>query len=823
MKNKLPFLSGSIVKKQLAIVALLVGGSFTEVMGQAGYDYRSQKTGGTWSNYSTWQRREVGTTDWVGLSLNQPVPDYTANSITISSGTTVTITGHVLADQVTVANGATLTINFPYSLTVNDDAGTDLQVDGTIIAKGRGDNSFGNIERNGSNASIVFSATGVYKHNYESNPSNANKTAWGILPVATWDPASTVEINVAGTEMNTASIPATTNFNQAFGNLKWYTPNLGADNISMNSLLENIQGNFEVISTGLSQLVLTPTNNYNYFLSVGKDFKVLNDSKVVFAAGNSTTPSAAFSLNIGGSFEVASGAKFTNSRASFPVDITFTGTGTINSVNTIGNMNFNVAQSGNMTLLSNFAVPGNQTVPATFNVSGRLNTGTYNINGNGTFNLQSGATLGIGSAVGLNASTGSIRTATRNLNSDATYIYNGTSSQTTGAELPLTVSGLIIDNTGTVNTVELTNSVSVTKKFTLQNGVLSPKNKTFKLIESPALVVTAINNSYVDGAINYEVSTAGSKTMLFPIGKNAIARPITLTLDQATGVNNYIASQTESALNVPASKMPTGLDAVSSKRYFTISQSGTGAVTNAFVKLTYNADEVVADKEMRIIKSEGASGWMNLGGTLTANSTVTSTNAFSTFSQFAVAYKTINPLPVELVAFKAVKAENAVNVTWATASEKNNAYFSVERSADGKNFTAIGQVEGAGTTSLAKQYAFADKNPLSNVSYYRLKQVDFDGAAEFSQIVKVVNTKGPTASVNAFPNPTTALVNIEIGGLNEAATLQVIDLTGRVVAEQILAKDATKAQVNLASQPAGVYQVKLVSANGMTVLKVVKN
>ena len=69
------------------------------------------------------------------------------------------------------------------------------------------------------------------------NPANSNKTAWGIIPIATWDPASTIEINVAGAEMNTASVPASMNINQNFGNLKWNTPALLSGNISLNSLV----------------------------------------------------------------------------------------------------------------------------------------------------------------------------------------------------------------------------------------------------------------------------------------------------------------------------------------------------------------------------------------------------------------------------------------------------------------------------------------------------------------------------------------------------------------------------------------------------------
>ena len=810
----LPNLGKNFWGKQLTMVVLLIGASFTQVLAQS-YEYRAAKTG-NWSASTTWEKRVVGSTNWGPLGITEK-PNFSVETITITSGNTVYVNEATTVDQLVVENGATLSINYPIGLTVNDGSGTDFLVNGTVVANGRGSDGFGNILKTVSTAEIAFNAGSVYKHEYQESTTNPGKTAWGILPIATWDPASTVEINVAGATMTTTSIPTTVLFNQNFGNVKWNTPNLTA-NISLFHELANVQGSLEVISTGTGSLYLNNQDSHFYTLNVGKDFKILNSSKVVFAVSNPTNAAGNFYLNIGRGMEISTTASFLHSRTSYPVKVTFTGTDGIISASTttanpLRNMEFEVASGAEVTLANPFVIAN----PATLEVYGTLNTGIYNISGGGNFNLNGGGAIGIGSPSGLNGNL-AISNANLLISPSATFIYNGTYSQPTGSSLPSTVGNLIIDNGG--NTVEMTNNLIVTTSLNLQSGVLSTNGKTLTLVESPSLSVVqnVDNKSFVSGTVRYEAGTAGNKTMVYPVGKDNVARPITLTLTQGTGTNTYTASQTESALSITS--YPGEIESVSSKRFYTISKGGGATVSNAFVTLTFNADEIVANTEMRIIKSTNGGNWSDLGGSTNGN-TVTSTNPFTTFSQFAIAYKNITPLPVELTAFKAEKAENAVKVTWATASEKNNAYFVIERSADGKNFTTAGQVEGNGTTSAAKNYAFLDKNPLNNVSYYRLKQVDLDGTFEYSQIVKVLmNNRNTGLSLNAFPNPTTENLNIQVSGLNSIATLQVIDLTGRVLAEQQIVNDA---KVNLAAYPAGIYHIKLVTDNETTSLKVIKN
>lgn len=98
-------------------------------------------------------------------------------------------------------------------------------------------------------------------------------------------------------------------------------------------------------------------------------------------------------------------------------------------------------------------------------------------------------------------------------------------------------------------------------------------------------------------------------------------------------------------------------------------------------------------------------------------------------------------LPIDLVKFNASKNDNGVMLEWVTASETNNDYFSIERSFDGRNFTEIGQIKGAGLSYSDLSYVYTDNKVLdiaqSNDVYYRLKQTDFDGLFSFSEVISL--------------------------------------------------------------------------------------
>ncbi|OKL40894.1 T9SS type A sorting domain-containing protein [Pontibacter flavimaris] len=145
----------------------------------------------------------------------------------------------------------------------------------------------------------------------------------------------------------------------------------------------------------------------------------------------------------------------------------------------------------------------------------------------------------------------------------------------------------------------------------------------------------------------------------------------------------------------------------------------------------------------------------------------------------------VAPLPVELMYFKgAVQGANA-SLTWATAQELDNEKFVVERSQDGKSFSQIGEVQGHGNSSILINYTFTDTNPGVGTNYYRLRQVDFGGTEETSNVV-ALQFKGGQHTLNgnlAKVYPTIAATEVNVSLALHNAQVTVLNANGLQVAQ----------------------------------------
>jgi hypothetical protein len=144
----------------------------------------------------------------------------------------------------------------------------------------------------------------------------------------------------------------------------------------------------------------------------------------------------------------------------------------------------------------------------------------------------------------------------------------------------------------------------------------------------------------------------------------------------------------------------------------------------------------------------------------------------------AVDCNTIAPLPVELSSFTAAFGGNQVNLSWTTASEKNSADFTVERSFDGETFSAVTKVAAAGTSSARREYAATDRGMRKGLNYYRLKQTDLDGTFSYSQVIPV-QAGGVEQQLQAYGD--NGSLNIVVQTTGALQTLRVLDNMGRVV------------------------------------------
>ncbi|MEM7039595.1 MAG: T9SS type A sorting domain-containing protein, partial [Bacteroidota bacterium] len=169
--------------------------------------------------------------------------------------------------------------------------------------------------------------------------------------------------------------------------------------------------------------------------------------------------------------------------------------------------------------------------------------------------------------------------------------------------------------------------------------------------------------------------------------------------------------------------------------------------------------------------------------------------------------------PVEFSAFDAQQVGADVLLTWTTATESNNSHFEVQRSPDGQAFTQAGLVSGAGTSFTATNYDFTDAAPLPGVSWYRLRQVDLNGAFSFSETRRVQFDPALQLIHNIFPNPVHGdemQVNLYVPETG-AADLLVFDAFGKQLMNVRREFAAGMNTLRLAADElaAGVYFLKM--------------
>jgi hypothetical protein len=173
-------------------------------------------------------------------------------------------------------------------------------------------------------------------------------------------------------------------------------------------------------------------------------------------------------------------------------------------------------------------------------------------------------------------------------------------------------------------------------------------------------------------------------------------------------------------------------------------------------------------------------------------------------------------LPVELLEFKATPngAVKNVDLMWVTASEINNDYFVIERSTNANDWLPLDSIDGAGNSNAVLSYHYPDNNPYSGTSYYRLKQVDFNGTTEYSNI-EVVNFEG-LEIVSLFPNPGNGEVTISIkSSATGTLELKAYDSLGKLVSNEVFQVNEGVSSINTQINASdGKYFISAMMSNG---------
>lgn len=176
---------------------------------------------------------------------------------------------------------------------------------------------------------------------------------------------------------------------------------------------------------------------------------------------------------------------------------------------------------------------------------------------------------------------------------------------------------------------------------------------------------------------------------------------------------------------------------------------------------------------------------------------------------------TTQPLPVELTRFDAAAKGSGVALSWATASEKNSAYFEVQRSATGEAYETIGKVAAQGSSTSLREYAYADSRPLVGRAYYRLRQVDADGSSAYSPVASV--RADGLAEAQPYPNPSTDALTLpaSLG----AVQYRIFNPLGQMLLQ---GQAAGNERLDVRTLPKGPFFLELTNATGRHTQRLVK-
>jgi hypothetical protein len=344
-------------------------------------------------------------------------------------------------------------------------------------------------------------------------------------------------------------------------------------------------------------------------------------------------------------------------------------------------------------------------------------------------------------------------------------------------------------------------TVSISIVFT--QGVINTTAANYLNVSSTGSAANANNSSYVDGPIRKTGNTAFD----FPVGDNGFYRPISISAP--TTATHFFTAQ---YFNVgqtfgAASTWDPTFWTVSGCEYWVLDRN-TGASSNVNVTLSWNENAcggpgyITNPADLRVTRWTGTN-WVNHGNGGTtgnnANGTIVTSAAVTAFSPFTLASVTaLNPLPVELKKFWAEDNGPTVTLKWITASESNNKSFTIQRSSNGINYDDLYVQQGAGTSVEENFYEFVDEAPIAGLSYYRLKQTDFDEQISYPGILSL-HRKGDGLKFIVYPNP----AGNEVVRFNQKANITILNNLDQVVAT---AKEVDR--IDVSDLPAGIYIIR---------------
>lgn len=273
-----------------------------------------------------------------------------------------------------------------------------------------------------------------------------------------------------------------------------------------------------------------------------------------------------------------------------------------------------------------------------------------------------------------------------------------------------------------------------------------------------------------------------------------------------------------------------------------INVSGNGGlVINSDFEMTGNSELHIANGDTVIVNGDlklsggsqiDVSGYFQVNGnaTLTGGSSVCGSG--SSFLNGTLTGSTWcgSVLPIKLSYFRVKQENSTAKLTWATATEIKNDFFTVERSPDGINFSELFDVMGAGNSTMELEYSSTDNDPIKGYNYYRLRQTDYDGNSEYSEIIsfKYINAIGENKIIASSTNPNPFINNFTINysiPKKENVEVQIATFKGNLVySETVNANEGENAFTfnDTKNLFPGIYNVRIILKGEVVSKKIIK-
>ncbi len=366
------------------------------------------------------------------------------------------------------------------------------------------------------------------------------------------------------------------------------------------------------------------------------------------------------------------------------------------------------------------------------------------------------------------------------------------------------------------------------------------------------------NNSFVDGMIIKYVEDIFRSTpqeFTFPTGDEGIYAPLKTTLltntavqyqrglDNITISNNDLPEDIVMISNLEHWKLLTDNNSVKGMQLFWNGEPALHgfempgyAIDSAFLsenlEIVYTSGNVDDNNltwhKMQRAETDAVAGNVHSGSIKSDPSAEIDGSSDVVYITFATKdFPKEDFSPIELIAFSAECYDTYAEIQWTTATETNNDYFSLEKSADAVNFREIARIEGAGNSIVEQNYSFTDFDITSGNTYYRLRQVDYDGQQSVSNII-VVNCKADEISgepvLSAYPNPFKNEINIKVENIAEDFTIEIFDNVGRLIMTKDCVPSASEyeTRLNFESLPPSVYNVRVSSQSHIINASIIK-